>query len=82
MERVRAEGLTSVASLLRKMADEIEAGAVTFADRVVRCSPDLTAIVDLPVNDGEVLVVTLRLSATSDLRRPLAVEEELAHPGG
>jgi len=83
MERVRADGLTDVGRLLHQMADEIETGAISIGDRVVRCPEDLAAIIDLPVSeDGDVLVVTLRPSAPSDLRRHMAVEEELSHPGG
>jgi hypothetical protein len=83
MERVRASGLTDVAKLLHKMADDIETGAISIGDRVVHCSRDLTAIVNPPVNsEDEVHVVTLQLCGAVDLRRPLIVEEELSHPGG
>ena len=83
MERTRVDGAGEVAALLRRMADGVDAHKVPMGDRVIPCQDDLVAVVEMPhVIEGRLLVINLHLSGETRAMRAVALEEELAHPGG
>jgi hypothetical protein len=87
METVRVEGRSGVVSLLRKIADGLDGGAISLGGAEINCSDHLVAIVTAPdVTDGvpgpeHPLVLNLRFEWARVESHPLAVEEELPHPG-
>ena len=82
MKQERVEGLSDVATLLRKMAECIESGTIPVGADRIPCRSDLIATVEVPDGEeGSVLVVSLRLTGERG-RRPITLEEELSHPGG
>jgi len=83
MKHERVEGLSDVATLLRRMAEGIETGTIPVGADWIPCRDDLIATVEAPDGEeGSVLVVSLRLTGERGSARPLTIEEELSHPGG
>ena len=75
MERLVAEGRHEVAALLRSLANSVEAEEHPFSD-------EPGAVAELSPDDARVVVVHMAPSRHRVLDRPLAVEQELSHPGG
>ncbi len=83
MDSLQATGHAAVANLLRHLADGAEAGTILLNGRLISCPADLTAIVEVPRADScEEIVISLRLAGGRLAGRPVALEEEMAHPGG
>lgn len=75
MERLVAEGRREVAGLLRRLAASVEAQEHPFSE-------EPGAVAELSPDDASVVVVHMAPSRHRVLDRPLAVEQELSHPGG
>ena len=83
MEQERAYGIDAVASLLRRLADDIQAGELPLHGRRVPCGQDLNAVIGYPSGEeAPLLVVSVAIGVERDHLRPLAVEQELSRPGG
>ncbi len=83
MDSVQATGSQAVATLLRHLADGAEEGTILLSGRLISCPADLTATVEVPHADScEEIVISLRFAGQRIAGRPVALEEELAHPGG
>jgi len=83
MEDKRVEGAGQVAELLRQLADGVESRLIPFGDLLVRCEDDLVATVQVPSEaDGRALMINVHFSGGSKEFPVVALEEELAHPGG
>ena len=79
---LRTEGPSEVASLLRRLADGVEAGVVELGGDARACPDHLVASVE--TGDGvRAAFLTVRLSADGKPSEgSLGVEQELSHPGG
>lgn len=75
MERLVAEGRHEVATLLRNLANSVEAEEHPFSD-------EPGAVAEMAPDDASVVVIHMAPSRHRVLDRPLAVEQELSHPGG
>jgi hypothetical protein len=83
MEEERVEGAGRVAALLRQMADGVDARRIPVGRRLVSCGDDLVATVQVPTDaDGRALVIGVHFTGGSKPLPVVALEEELAHPGG
>ena len=83
MDLLTVQGITDVGVLLRTMADGVERGELEVGDERICCSDDVTAVVSSSSRRYSTEVsVTLRFSAQPDRLKFIAVEQELAHPGG
>lgn len=84
MQQIRVSGRPEVASLLRSIAEGIDSGRIQMGDGSFACPPEVEAVVDCPVGDEPVTVVTVVLNPAERARRRsgLGVEQELTHPGG
>jgi len=83
MSEQRVRGATDVAALLRTIADGVDARRISVGDRIVPCQDDLIAVLQVPSEaDGRALIINVRLTAESKTLPVIALEEELAHPGG
>ena len=82
MAHEHAEGRTEVAGLLRRLARDIDRGVVQVGASLVPCREDLVATVDAATGEptGSV-IITLQGSEQAHARH-IALEGELAHPGG
>ena len=70
-------------ALLRTMGDGVERGYLDVGGERISCSDDLTAVVSSSSRRySREVSVTMRFAAEPDRLRSMAIEQELAHPGG
>ena len=78
----RAEGAIAVEALLRRIADGIAKAEVEVAGMTIKYRPAMEASVEVEGDfEGSLASVGVRLTRFAGLGRPIALEQELAHPG-
>ncbi len=83
MQRIRVSGPEEVASLLRSVAEGVNAGRIQLGDESFGCSPRISAVVDFPEGgSATVLTMVLHFGEQGEHRPGQVVEQELTHPGG
>ena len=82
MEVLRVRGVPGVAKLLRRLADQIERGAVSVDGQPVDVSGSLEAVLSLASEGQDVSLVAVRFEhktpAVWDLKE---LQQAMAHPG-
>ena len=84
MRQIRVSGPEEVASALRIIADGVEAGWIRIGDGSIACSPDVSAVIEVPDGGptGEVGGRLFEETVGADASREVAALTVLLHPRG